>query len=278
MIAEAPPALVAAVADVLPDAPAPVTKALLPEQRTSAPGAASNVLASAPVTVEDVTAHSATKGLAKPETAPPPGSAQGATLAPSSDGVPELTKPDELAFKPVRSDPETAIAGAAPTVQASSVPATQDPSPAPARANATTLAILADQMARKLDGGSTRFDIELNPEGLGRVDVRLDIDSTGGVRAAFTFETRHAAGELSRRSDELQKSLESAGFNLSGGLSFDVAGDRSQGRGAAWSDQTGGRPSGPLPAENEPLSETGSVITNALTGRSWRRSGVDIRI
>jgi flagellar hook-length control protein FliK len=134
-------------------------------------------------------------------------------------------------------------------------------------------------MARRLDDGTTRFDLELNPGDLGRVDVRLEIDATGGIRAAFTFETAHAAGELGRRADELQKSLENAGFNLSGGISFDVAGDRSQGRSQAWAEARDDRGGSPPAPEREPGREGLSEIADALKGRRLSaHAGVDIRI
>jgi flagellar hook-length control protein FliK len=151
--------------------------------------------------------------------------------------------------------------------------------PLPPRAGAETVAALAAQMARRLDDGITRFDLELNPGDLGRVDVRLEIDAAGSVRAAFTFEHAHAANELGRHADELQKSLESAGFNLSGGLSFDVSGDRSQGRGMAWSDGREGRAQPQQPSAPEPSREVPGDIADALNGRrTAARSGVDIRI
>lgn len=185
---------------------------------------------------------------------------------------------DDLALKPLRAEAE-ASGGPAASLAAPVGPDRPEGAPAPARASAATISTLAEQMTRRLDGGSTRFDLELNPAGLGRVDVRLDIDSMGGIRAAFTFDTPQAASEMSRRADELQKSLESSGFNLTGGLSFDVAGDRSQGRHAAWTDGRDARPSSPLIDESDLARETGSVAAEALRGRGVSsHSGVDIRI
>ena len=45
----------------------------------------------------------------------------------------------------------------------------------------------------------------------------------------MSFDTPQAAAELKARSGELQQALEQSGFDLSGGMSFDVAGDRGQG-------------------------------------------------
>ena len=179
-------------------------------------------------------------------------------------------------------EPATTPAGpavnASPDARGAAPPAVEAP-PLPPRAGAETVAALAAQMARRLDDGITRFDLELNPGDLGRVDVRLEIDASGSVRAAFTFEHAHAARELGQRADELQKSLESAGFNLSGGLSFDVSGDRSQGRSMAWSDGREGRAPPQQSSAPEPSREVPGDIADALNGRrTAARSGVDIRI
>ena len=65
---------------------------------------------------------------------------------------------------------------------------------------------------------------------MGRVDVRIEIGAGGHISAAMSFETAHAASELRARANELRQALEQAGFSLSGGLSFDVTGDRGQAR------------------------------------------------
>ncbi len=167
----------------------------------------------------------------------------------------------------------------ASAVFASASAETMEGPASPARATPETIAALSAQMARRLDDGITRFNLELNPADLGRVDVRLEIDASGGIRAAFTFERAQSAIELGRRADELQKSLESAGFNLTGGLSFDVAGDRSHGRNPSWADARDDRPHSPVTPEPDLAREGATQIADALSGRRpSSRSGVDIRI
>ena len=202
-------------------------------------------------------------------------SLQGRANDAAQDATPD-DRGEPAALDPAGDPAPFAQAPAAVDLRAAAAPGAPPPPP---KANAETVVALAAQMARKLDDGITRFDLELNPGDLGRVDVRLEIDASGAVRAAFTFEDAHAAGELGRRADELQKSLESAGFNLSGGLSFDVSGDRSQGRSQAWADAREGRAQSPQPPAPEPAREGLADITAALTGRrAPARSGVDIRI
>jgi flagellar hook-length control protein FliK len=84
---------------------------------------------------------------------------------------------------------------------------------------------LATHVVKAVDGKSTRFDIALEPAGLGRVDVRLRIDTQGQVSAQFSFASQHAAAEAKAQASQLQQALEQAGFTVGqGGLSFDVGG------------------------------------------------------
>ena len=153
----------------------------------------------------------------------------------------------------------------------------------PVRGSPQTVANLAAQIAKKLEGRSTRFDLELNPQGLGRVDVRMEIGATGRMSAAMTFDTPAAAAELRARANELQRHLEQAGFDLSGGLSFDVAGDRGQGRQAQQQhsdSDTGqafrGRAFQQALATADEAAQ--SAVSGALNLRRSLISGVDVRI
>ena len=67
---------------------------------------------------------------------------------------------------------------------------------------------------RKLEGRSTRFEMALTPDDLGRVDVKLDIDSEGRLAARLAFDNPAAATDLRGRVDELRRQLEDAGFHL----------------------------------------------------------------
>jgi len=116
--------------------------------------------------------------------------------------------------------------------------------PLPVRGSPETVANLSAQIIRNLDAQTTRFDVALDPAGLGHVDVRVEIGADGRVSAAMSFDNPQAAAQLKTQAADIQKALTQAGFDLSGGLSFDVAGDRggfqrgSQGR----SDDGAGEP------------------------------------
>lgn len=100
------------------------------------------------------------------------------------------------------------------------------------RATVETTAQLAAQIARKLDGRSTRFDMVLTPEDLGRVDVSLEIGKDGQLSARLAFDNPAAAADLKGRADELRRQLQDAGFQVAGdALDFSQR-DQSAGGGA----------------------------------------------
>lgn len=84
------------------------------------------------------------------------------------------------------------------------------------RATVETTAQLAAQIARKLEGRSTRFDMVLTPEDLGRVDVSLEIGKNGQLSARLAFDNPAAAADLKGRADELRRQLQEAGFQVAG--------------------------------------------------------------
>ncbi|WP_395670203.1 flagellar hook-length control protein FliK [Phenylobacterium sp.] len=147
---------------------------------------------------------------------------QGAELAAAETAEPEAA---------AAADTPDAVVVAEADAPAASTPATgAHTAPTPVRGSPETVAALSAQILKKLDARTTRFDVELDPLGLGKVDVRVEIGAHGRLTAALSFETPQAAQELKARAGELQRALEQAGFDLSGGMSFDVAGDQGQAR------------------------------------------------
>ncbi|WP_269516217.1 flagellar hook-length control protein FliK [Brevundimonas subvibrioides] len=81
---------------------------------------------------------------------------------------------------------------------------------------------IAAQIVKKLEGRSTRFEMALTPDDLGRVDVSLDIDADGQLSARLAFDNPLAAADLRGRVDELRRQLTDAGFTVADdALSFD---------------------------------------------------------
>jgi flagellar hook-length control protein FliK len=141
-----------------------------------------------------------------------------------------------------------------------------------------TVANLAAQIVKKLDGRSTQFDIQLDPAGLGKVDVRVAIGADGRMSAAMSFDTPQAAAEVKSRAGELQQAMEQAGFDVSGGMSFDVASDQGQG-GQAQNQQPEAGAAFRGRAFQAALDTTADAAPPPqLTLRRTALAGVDIRI
>ena len=133
-----------------------------------------------------------------------------------STGLPQATaSPDSASTQPT-------VAIATATGAASDVSAT---TAATATGGAAIVSQIADQIAAKTAGKSTRFDVSLDPAGLGRVDVQVHIDAAGQVCASLSFTNAQSAADARSHAADLQQALEQAGFNVpQGALSFDVGG------------------------------------------------------
>lgn len=118
-------------------------------------------------------------------------------------------------------DPGTTPDGAAPPSLETDAAAETTPQaardsggPSLSRATIDATVQVAAQILRKLEGRSTRFEMALLPEELGRVDIKLDIDSEGRLAARLAFDNPAAATDLRGRADELRRQLEAQGFHL----------------------------------------------------------------
>src|SRR5690606_9334428 len=214
------------------------------------------------------------------EPAPTPVLAQ-ATAEPSKAASPGTHAAESVAIDPApaakREAPDPAPQPlAAPSGDAARAGAA---APEPVRGAPQTIASLAANIVKKLEGRSTRFDVELDPAGLGKVDVRVEIGAHGKLSASMTCETPQAAAELRGRSAELQRALEQAGFNVaSGGLSFDVSsGHRWGQQNAQQQQQDGGAWRGKAFAAALGVSDAADE-TAQLKFQRRSASGVDIRI
>ncbi|HEY0650591.1 flagellar hook-length control protein FliK [Phenylobacterium sp.] len=281
-----PPAPTEAVAPeaAAPDVAAPQAQALAASQSASKPEAppapaARSHRSDRAKTVAEAESHSDLKPLQaadKPVHAKAvDGAAKSAAASTEAKG-PELAAPEAevVADAPEASLPaETRAAehSAAPTVLSTHA----------VRGSPETVAHLAAQIIKKLDGQTTRFDVELNPQGLGKVDVRVEIGAHGQLTASMLFDNAQSAQDLKSRAAELQRALEQAGFDLSGGLSFDVA-DHGRQQGQAWQDQDDNGRAFRGQAFRAALETAGDAADAAAQGalrlRRGVNAGLDLRI
>ena len=63
--------------------------------------------------------------------------------------------------------------------------------------------------------GKKRFEIRLDPPELGRIDVRLEIDSDGQVKSRLIVERSETLDMLRRDAPQLERALQQAGLKTS---------------------------------------------------------------
>jgi hypothetical protein len=141
------------------------------------------------------------------------------------------------------------------------------------RGSPQTVAHLSAEIARRLEAQNTRFQVELEPAGLGRVGVKVEIGAAGVMTAHLNCDNAQSADALRARAGELQSALEQAGFDVSGGLSFS-AGGMDQGP----PDHGAGHRTA-SPQAMTALSASNDLPIVAPSPRAFAREGrVDIRI
>jgi flagellar hook-length control protein FliK len=280
-VADAAIAAAASAAEQAAQAPALTAQAQPPAAAPREPGVKDKVADSRSAARVDLIKTPAAPGATAALTAKAADALQplddGAPKAGSGDGDPDAPAVESAAADP--SDTSQAPPNPA-TAPATAPPATLVHAAALAvRGAPQTVANLAAQIVKKLDGRSSQFDIQLDPAGLGKVDVRVAIGADGRMSAAMSFDTPQAAAELKSRSAELQQAMEQAGFDLSGGMSFDVAADSGQGG------QAQNQPQPDVGAQFRGRAFQAALDTTADAGpppqlqlRRAALAGVDIRI
>ncbi|CAK0743988.1 flagellar hook-length control protein FliK [uncultured Gammaproteobacteria bacterium] len=96
---------------------------------------------------------------------------------------------------------------------------------------------VAVQIRRGYQNGNNRITMQLRPEELGRIDIRLEIARDGRVSAMIAVERPQTLEMLQKDSKSLERALQGAGLQAdSGSLSFSLQGD-----GSTWQQADQGR-------------------------------------
>ena len=135
---------------------------------------------------------------------------------------------------------------------------------------------LAVEIATRAKNGERRFDIRLDPPELGRIDVRLEIDSKGNTSTKLIVERSETLDMLQRDARGLEKALQNAGLKTdAGGLEFSLRQD-TQAQQGQHNHPTGFRERpDTVQASAEVMTE---VQINNASLAAQIRGGVDIRI
>lgn len=227
--AEAPAASVSTYAappsstDLLTDAPARHAAHAFGDAASNASAGDSKTDAEATEVSGDKVKGDAQSAFASKASASAPQSAAAQSTAPSPATAANSTFATQMQAQGQAADPAAAAStDTVPTPQGQ--PAAQAAATATApvvasfsglsRATLETTVQIAAQITRQLAGRATRFELGLTPEGLGKVNVSMDIDANGQLTAQLAFDNPLAAADLRARADELRGQLQDAGFKL----------------------------------------------------------------
>ena len=134
--------------------------------------------------------------------------------------------------------------------------------------NLTSLAV---EISAKSQSGAKQFDIRLDPPELGRVEVRLSIDSAGKASAHLSADQPQTLDLLQKDASVLTRALRDAGLDMSqASLNFSL---RQQAQG-----QQGGEQRGHGRAGRNHLTATQAIEASSASATYRANGGVDIRV
>jgi len=139
---------------------------------------------------------------------------------------------------------------------------------------AVPIAGLAVAIAARARDGSNQFDIRLDPPELGRIDVRLDVDSSGHVTTHMTADRADTLQLLQSQQPQLERALEQAGLKTAdNGLQFTLR-DQS----FAGQNNGSGAQSNSAAQLVIPDADLTPVAATQIYARAGLGGGVDIRV
>lgn len=171
----------------------------------------------------------ATKPVATPaQQAATTAAAATASTAPAASAAPfpAAPLPQPAAAQPARA--ETVAAAKAAVMKSSAPKAPRAPQPPQ---HQPELQDFAKLLARRLEGGATKFELRLDPPELGRVEAQLKVGDKGEAVLSLKFEHQETLDLFARDASALRAALTSSGFDLGGErLSFSLSDDFAPGR------------------------------------------------
>lgn len=139
--------------------------------------------------------------------------------------------------------------------------------------HAVALSAVAETVASHVHAGTSRFAIRLDPAELGTIDVRVEVKSTGEVRAHLVVERADTLDMMLRDQKSLERSLAQSGLDVgSSGLQFSLK-DQGSGNGSTSRDDL---PRAAAIETDEPTPVALDLAAQAYRPR--RPGGLDLRI
>lgn len=174
------------------------------------------------------------------------------------------------------------VQGAAQTSQASGAQASSQPRETrPVLPQQPIVEQIKVDITKAVSEGTDRISIQLKPEALGRIEVKLDVGQNGQVHATVTAENPQTLEMLKQDARGLEKALSDAGLNTdAGSLSFNLRGDGADQQAFARENDGNGRGNGGGGAERQTADIEDARLTAQLTATQLAnaRGGVDVRI
>ena len=107
---------------------------------------------------------------------------------------------------------------------------------------ASTIQMIAIQMQQNAANKSSTFSMQLEPADLGRLDIEMTFEKSGGVKAHVSAERPETLSMLQRDSHQLNRILQQAGLDVDdGGLTFDLRQETAQQDNSAYGQDGRGR-------------------------------------
>jgi flagellar hook-length control protein FliK len=204
-------------------------------------------------------------------------SGRATTDSADADTAPDLSLPAAgatLAAATGTSQPGSAIQPSFnPAMPPPSAPPTLLTAPHAASAEAVPLAGIPIAIATRFEAGQRHFEIRLDPPDLGRIEVRLNVDSNGRATSHLVVDRADTLDLLRRDAPSLERALQSAGLTTDeGALQFSLRGQSFAGH-----DQGAPAPIAPPAVPDGELAPIDAAVRRygQLAGLG---GGVDIRV
>jgi flagellar hook-length control protein FliK len=233
----------------------------------------------------DPTAGATTQGGAQANAAGAAQGAPGASSAASSFAaiMSELAAeavPTDAGAQAGRSEIGRSETGLPQSLAGTGAPAAGAQAPEAPRSQATVqapLALVPIEIGLKAAAGLNRFEIRLDPEELGRIDVRLDLGDDGSVSAKLVVDRVETLALLQRDARTLERAFEQIGLKTSGeGIAMTLRDPGFEQR--ERQDQTPAAARATFERQSESTTQQAAQPDSTILQRWWRPGGVDLRI